>query len=172
MMRLSEIARRTGLPLRRIRYTLDHAVVAPERLFGGEEISQPGPGSRRELSVVGAFPVVLAAELLEFGMKRVITQRITEQVFDWASGGGSRSPLYDVFLAWVAAPQAELVIGGRQFLKIHVDRRKRRRAYTDRVFPPLPWTDVETGERQPDYRPVMTAALDLHELTRLLETPA
>ena len=168
-MRLSQIARRTGLPLRRIRYTLDHDVVEPARLFGGEEISQPGFGSRRELSVVGAFPVVLAAELLEFGLKRVITRRITERVFDWASGGGSGSPLYDVFLAWIAAPQAQLVIGGRQFLKIDVDRRKRRRAYTDHAFSPMPWSDVVSGARQPGYRPVMTAVLDLGELTRLLE---
>lgn len=167
-MKLSEMAERTGLPLRRLRYALDHDVVPPERLAIGNDL-RPGSGSRREFSPFGAFLVVFAAALLEHGLSQSVTRALVDRFCTWAAEGrAQRGPMLDAFAGWLAAREASVTIGDRSWMKIDMGTKGSDTPRMAKAPKPMPWTDLASGERLKHRAPLVTTVVDLGELVRRL----
>ena len=73
-MDLISIARATGLPLRRLRYVLDH------RVLPGAEKSSRGHRVTRSFTGFEAFGIACAAALLHAGVRRPLVQRCMREL--------------------------------------------------------------------------------------------
>src|SRR4051794_12241237 len=96
MADLAAIADRSGLPVRKIRYVLDH------RLTPGE-VKGRGRGAARSFTPFEAFGLVLAATMLEAGLKRALVRDCLVQLCPVPSHDLDAVPLYRAFASAGAA---------------------------------------------------------------------
>src|SRR3954452_8719780 len=110
-MEIAELATRTGLPTRRLRYVVDHPVLPGMNEWG------EGRGIPRSFTTFEAFGIALAALLLESGLTRGL---VTSCLFE-AAGRFKRTPtinqipLYQAFLA----RSSWLEVGDGSYLRLH-----------------------------------------------------
>jgi hypothetical protein len=109
-MDIAELARRTGLPTRRLRYALDHRVMPVGRV-------EEGRGIPRSFTAFEAFALACAALLLESGLKR----RLVQACLHATAGRFTRAtqireiPLYQAY----SARSAWLEVGDGVCLRLH-----------------------------------------------------
>jgi len=87
---LGTIAIRTGIPIRTLRYTLDHDIVA------GLRIAQSGRGNARQMSLFDALALSLAASMLHEGVSMVRVCEIMDQLRG-ARRSNNRQSLWRLF---------------------------------------------------------------------------
>jgi len=87
---LGTIAIRTGIPIRTLRYTLDHDIVA------GLRIAQSGRGNARQMSLFDALALSLAASMLHEGVSMARVCEIMDQLRG-ARRSNNRQSLWRLF---------------------------------------------------------------------------
>src|SRR4051812_17625384 len=113
-MDIAEIAARTRLPARRLRYVLDHAVVHAGQ-WPGE-----GRGVRRTFTRYEAFKIALAAVMLQCGLTRALARaclRAAAAPPARLTPDEAESPLEEAFLA----PKAWMEVGDGDRLRLFGD---------------------------------------------------
>lgn len=155
-MDIAELATRTGLPTRRLRYIFDHDV-----LPGAGDASE-GRGIPRSLTAFEAFGVALAALLLESGLKR----RLVAACLHETCGRFTRAtvvkqiPLYQAF----GATSAWLEVGDGRFYRLHgVGRRG--------VGPDFDtgWQSLDAADSVPGpFAPLVVVRIDLAGLRQMV----
>ena len=94
---LATVAERTGIPLRQLRYVVDHNVVK------GLKVEQGGRGNARQLALFDALAVSVAAALLQEGVSKPRVSEIMEQ-FRGARRSTSRHSLWKLADQKVSIP--------------------------------------------------------------------
>lgn len=69
---IADLAERTAIRTRKLRYVVDHQLVP------GFELVKAGTGNARHMSEVQAFALVIAANLLEYGYTRTAVRTLME----------------------------------------------------------------------------------------------
>src|SRR5688572_27302076 len=96
---LDEIADRAGLPTRKLRYVLDHG------LLPGAAAASRGRGAARRFTGFEAFGIVLAAVMLEAGLKRAL---VRDGLAALCAGAGRRPETIPLYRAYAADGAARL----------------------------------------------------------------
>jgi len=141
---LKDIARRTGLPVRRLRYVLYHGLVPTLPTHGS------GRGFARRFDEEGARSIGIAAALLEAGLPRgEVTQCLRHIVTSHARATSARR---------ASGHLRRLDVAERQYL-----RRVTRNGAG-------PWTAMRSAAGPPPhgYQPLFTVTLNLERLESLL----
>lgn len=152
-MDIAELATRTGLPPRRLRYVFDHGVLP------GTEQAGEGRGIPRTLTAFEAFGVALAAILLESGLKRGLVAACLAE----AVGRVSRSttmdqvPLYQAF----QARSAWLEVGDGRYVRLH----GKGQHEVSRDFD-TGWKPLGVAAAPSAYTPLVMVQIDLGGLRR------
>jgi len=110
-MDLMEIARRSGMPPRRLRYAIYHTVVP------GIEKVDVGRGSVRRFTPYEGFCIALAAQLLDAGIKRDVVRaaiRVLSASFGWQTPLEA-VPLYRAVAGRGRSPTEVQIADGRHF---------------------------------------------------------
>ena len=160
-MDLAEIASRTGLSMRLLRYVFDHA------LLPAAKEKHPGTGSPRKLTPFEAFSVACAAFMMRAGLKRRLVQQ-TMSVLCRNTRTGDRRPgdplakwLRDVPLwqAFESGGQVALEVGDGVNLRMTNVSQSRGGAVD------TGWVQVRTGHTLADgYRPSTWIGRDIGRL--------
>jgi hypothetical protein len=82
LMDVMEVSRRTGLPIRRLRYVLEH------RLLPGTEKASRGHRIPRSFTDLEGFGIACAAVLLQAGLRRPLVQRCIRELLRPSRGRG------------------------------------------------------------------------------------
>src|ERR1700704_3473478 len=91
-MDIAQLAIRTGLPIRRLRYVFDHQILPGTR-------HAEGRGIPRSFLAFEGFGIALAALLLEAGLKRWLVALCFDAVQIGRSVPISQEPLYQGYVA-------------------------------------------------------------------------
>jgi len=150
-MELAELAARTGLAARKLRYVLDH------RLLPGQRGDGPGHGVPRSVTPFEGFAVAVAAHLLDAGLTRRLVTAGLAVLADAARGKPVRSaPLFAAF----TSGGGRLEFGDGQGVRLSVPGRPGVQVAVD-----TGWRAMTPTERLPDgYSPVVRVTFDLGEL--------
>ena len=150
-MELAELAARTGLAARKLRYVLDH------RLLPGRRGDGPGHGVPRSVTPFEGFAVAVAARLLDAGLTRrlVATALATLAVAARGKPVGS-APL----LAAFTSGGGRLEFGDGRGVRLSAPGRPGVQVAVD-----TGWRPLTLAERLPDgYSPMVRVTFDLDEL--------
>jgi len=138
-MDMAELARRTGLPVRKLRYVFDH------RLVPDLADASTGHGIPRTFTEFEGFGVALAATLLDGGVARKLTARCFNAVCRPApTAKVADVPLYRAF----AAAAGELTVADARFVRLVSPARAGVTAAGDTGWLPLGF-DTRIPERGP-----------------------
>lgn len=158
-MEVLEIAEATGLPLRRLRYVLEHRV-----LPGAERASQ-GHRVTRHFTGFEGFGIALAALLLEAGLRRAAVARCIRTLVTApvpARFPKGQCPLLHVY--GLTSP-ARLEIGDGVNLRLSAATP----AATSRKLPDTGWLQIATGaEVGGAYNPMVAVVIDVGRLRDLI----
>lgn len=141
MMDMAELAARTGLPVRRLRYVFDH------RVLPGLRGPSTGHGVPRTFTDYEGFGIALAARLLYAGL----TRKVVAAVFDAASrpagptGAPRDVPLYRAYAVRAGA----LEVGDGQHLRVRAPGRPGLGEALDTGWLPLGSSGRAPGDRAP-----------------------
>src|SRR5690349_15868614 len=97
MIDLAEIAERSGMGRRKLRYVLDHA------LLPGGKLASQGRGAARGFTPFEAFGIATAALMLEAGLKRALVRDCLARLCRTSDRRAVDAPLYRAFAADRAA---------------------------------------------------------------------
>jgi hypothetical protein len=156
---LARIAETSGLPPRKLRYVLDHGL-----LPGGRVVSR-GRGAARSLEPLSAFAVVIAAVMLEAGLKRALVRDCMAGICQPSGRDPSSMPLAR---ALYARGPARLEVGDWRYVRLVAQRIPGRRvasADTDTGWLPL----AGHAPPAPGFTPLMSIGLDLGQLRGKVE---
>jgi hypothetical protein len=151
---LAEIAEASGVPVRKLRYVLDHQL-----LPGAQDISQ-GRGTARSFTPFESFAVVIAALMLEAGLRRALVRQCLAVLARNPSRKVDQVPLYRAF---AHGEPARLELGDWKCVRLTVAQH------------PL-WPALDTGwlalaEGQPpgdSYTPLVCVVMDVGRIRRLI----
>lgn len=155
-MDMAELARRTGLPVRKLRYVFDHGLVP------GLAEASTGHGIPRTFTEFEGFGVALAATLLDGGVTRKLTARCLDAVCRPAPCATVADvPLYRAF----AAAAGELTVADARFVRLVSPARPGLTADGD-----TGWLPLGSDNRTPEGRPVaVLITVALAELAILIQ---
>lgn len=155
-MDLAEISERTRLPLRRLRYVLDHGVLPGPRGKG------QGRGTPRDVSEFEAFGLATAALMMEAGLRRSLVARCMYLL----SGSDMRSRSYvdrPLYWAFDRGHVAELQIGDGLNVRLSGHGEAGRQRFD------TGWVEVATLARlEATYDPLASIRLDVGQLRQRL----
>jgi hypothetical protein len=151
---LAEIAQTSGVPVRKLRYVLDHCL-----LPGARDASQ-GRGTARSFTPFESFAVLVAALMLEAGLRRSLVRECLAVLGRDPSRGLDNLPLYRAF---AHGEPARLEVGDWKFVRLVVAKH-------------MLWPALDTGwlalteDQPPDefYRPLVSLVLDVGRIRRLI----
>lgn len=118
-MELTELASCSGIPLRRLRYAIYHAVMP------GVDRVDVGRGSVRSFTDYEAFGIALAAMLFDAGIRR----KLVEGCLRLLSESRDRTmPIQEVplYAAFVSHGPATILIGDGRYVRLRASRHARR----------------------------------------------
>src|SRR5438045_8059 len=84
---LHDLSKRTGVPLRKLRYCVDHELVPPRTWL----IADDEPGKPRQFDRIGAVYLICAVRLLEAGFRRDAVKQMVKSTESLPKRG--RNPL-------------------------------------------------------------------------------
>lgn len=152
-MDISTIATRARIPLRRVRYVLDH------RLLPGQvKVAKRDVGQRRHFTDFEGFSVACAAALLHGGAKRETVLRFMKAMCDIPSKqatGWRVNALFDVFYG---SGPANVMLGDNTNIRLQWNSHDTE------------WFQPETGALLRDYFPVVTMQIDLARVRNALRS--
>lgn len=166
-MILLEIAKRTGIPLRGLRYVVDRGIV-DRRRFTGRDRLNTRRGSPRFFSDFGGFCVALAALLREAGLSQKRVRAVMNFIFAWATSTllPRSRPTMEAFLAFRLARRIRVEIGDTVNVRIVVRSSGKRDVS---VPESTGWTNIETSrELRAPYVPLIRTEIAVAELARRL----
>ena len=154
MADLAEIARSSGVPVRKLRYVLDH------RLLPGAHDASQGRGHARAFTPFESFAIVVAALMLEAGLRRALVRDCLA-----ALGRGSvrRIDQIPLYRAFSHGEPARLEIGDWKFVRLTVADHP--------LWPALDTGWMALGGGQPpddEYTPLIGVVLDVGRIRRLV----
>jgi len=157
MLSLADIAVRTGLPLRTVRYCIDHSVLPLA------EPSTVGRGKVREYLPQEGFAIATAALLLDAGVKRNL---VTACIFESISKYGreyriENIPLHQAF----QAQQASLRIADGLYVRIDGTAKPGIQKSFDTGWMPL---NQRVPKPDATYAPIVITTVDLTALRKSL----
>lgn len=145
-MDFRELAERTGLGVRQLRYIVDYQVLAP-RYYGKEDRAKTGHGVPREFSKFVSFSIALAAVLREAGLTRERVRSALDILFAWASPraiAGAHAML-DAFVVFRSADALNIEI--RDGVDLRVEAKAPRTKNARRKVPASSaWTNLDSGK--------------------------
>jgi hypothetical protein len=154
MPNLAEISQSSGVEVRKLRYVLDHRI-----LPGAQDASQ-GRGTARAFTPFEAFVIVVAALMLEAGLRRALVRDCMAAVARGYFRHLDRIPLYRAFSY---GEPARLEVADWEYVRVTVA-----------AHPPWPasdtgWLPLGQG-RPPDdsYSPRVCLVLDVGQIRRLI----
>jgi hypothetical protein len=152
--RLDEIAQTSGLPVRKLRYVLDH------RLLPGAQHASLGRGVSRSFTPFESFAIVVAALMLEAGLRRSLICDCLAVLSRNPTRNVQHVPLYRAF---AHGQPARLEIGDWKFVRLNVAPHP--------LSPALDtgWLAL-TDDPSPDhsYSPLVCVVLDVGRIRRLI----
>jgi hypothetical protein len=150
---LADLAQSSGIPVRKLRYVLDHGL-----LPGAQDNSQ-GRGTARAFTFFGCFVIVVAALMLEAGLRRSLVRDCLAALSRNPKRRINEVPLYRAF---AHDELAQLEIGDWRFARLIVTPTSRPALDTGW----LALSDV----RPPDdpYTPLVCVVLDLGQIRSLI----
>jgi hypothetical protein len=116
---LKEISKKTGVPLRKLRYVVDHGIAPKSNVaLRGNGLAQP-----RLYTDSGATLVLIGGAILEAGVKRELASQMVLAVCElqWKRGRSWRSVLESVVYESL---NATLTVADGSFLKLDISERK------------------------------------------------
>jgi hypothetical protein len=151
---LAEIARRSGLSPRKIRYILDQGLLPVGK------ISSRGRGTRRIFVQSEAIAIALAAWMLEAGLKRALVRDCLGVLCQLPSGGSRGVGLMKIplYRALAAGPTARVEVGDWSYVRVHAASSPGRQAF-DTGWMPLGGQAVPSG-----YAPLVAVVLDIGQI--------
>lgn len=151
---LAAIARSSDVPVRKLRYVLDHS------LLPGARHASLGRGTARSFTPFEAFAIVLAALMLEAGLRRALVRDCLAALARNPGRGIGQVPLYRAF---AHGEPARLEIADWKFVRLTVADHPR--------WPALDtgWVALDDG-RPPDegFAPLLCVTLDVGRIRRLV----
>ena len=153
-MDMAELAIRTGIPVRKLRYVFDH------RVLPGLRDTPVGQGVARTFTEFEGFGIALSATLLDAGVSRkTVVAAIDASCRPIRpSRRPDDIPLYRAFIAG----SGRLEIGDGRHLRV---RTPERRGVADALD--TDWIPLQSGPSSgDDYTPVVTTIVDLAGLAR------
>ena len=156
-MDMAELAARTGLPVRKLRYVLDH------RVLPGLRDTSAGHGVPRAFTDYEGFGIALAARLLDAGF----TRKVVAAALDAACRptGSTRAPadvpLYRAYIVRAGSLQ----IGDGRHLRVRAQKRPGLGNALDTGWFPM----APSGRVADDYTPVVCVAVELGGLARAVQ---
>ena len=129
-MNLFAIARATEIPIRTLRYVLEH------RVLPGTERASRGHRVTRQFTVFEAFGIACAAALLDAGVRRPSVTRCMRRLTSRRGAGSSPSDM-PLWRAFAAAGGAVIEVAGDVAVRVSVGPRR----------PAGEWTHLVTGRR-------------------------
>jgi hypothetical protein len=157
---LAEIAQSSGVPVRKLRYVLDHCL-----LPGGQDASQ-GRGTARSFTPFESFAIVVGALMLKAGLRRALVRDCLAALGRNPSRNVNNVPLYKAF---AHGEPARLELGDWKYVRLTGAAQ-------------LIWPAFDTGwlalaeDRPPgdSYTPLVCLVLDVGQIRRLIprNTPA
>ena len=153
-MDMAQLATRTGIPVRRLRYAWDH------RVLPGLSSEIAGQGIPRTFDDFEGFGIALAAQLLDSGL----TRKLVAACLDVACSRPVRSPpkTDPPLLHAYRATASELLIGDGRYLQIRAARRLGIVNGIDTGWMPLTLEFVLPA----DYVPAVLVRVDLDRLVK------
>jgi hypothetical protein len=149
---LLDITSRTGLPIRRVRYVLEH------RILPGTEKASRGHRVPRTFTSFESFGIALAAVLLEAGIRRPLVQRLIDQLLRQLpdAKGRARSALLSQLYHTAEASLLELADGDHFRVQIGIG-------------PPSEWLPLRRQVSRPPAEPLAIVRVDAGRLRDALQ---
>jgi hypothetical protein len=146
---LARIAETSGLPLRKLRYVLDH------KILPGGDVKSRGRGAVRSLEPFEAFGVVVAAAMLGAGLKRALVRDCLALLCRETGRDVGGVPLYRAFLG---DGPSRLEVGDWAYVRLTVSSR--------RPYPPVDtgWLPLGMAEPPASFAPSVALVLDIGQL--------
>ncbi len=151
---LAEIAEASGVPVRKLRYVLDHQL-----LPGAQDISQ-GRGTARSFTPFESFALVVAALMLHAGLKRALVRDCLAALARGPSRNVDKVPLYKAF---AHGEPARLELGDWKCVRLTVAAHP--------LWPACDtgWLALDAGRPPGDsYTPLVCLVLDVGQIRRLI----
>lgn len=151
-MNLFAIARATGIPIRTLRYVLEH------RVLPGAERASRGHRVTRQFTAFEAFGIACAAALLDAGVRRPSVTRCMRRLTTRRGAGTSPSDI-PLWQAFTATAGAAIEVAGERAVRVRVGSRRSADG----------WIHLVTGRRlstMPD--PLVRITLDASALRDVL----
>lgn len=154
---MADLTARTGLPVRTLRYVLDHKVLP------GSRGASAGHGVPRTFTDYEGFGIALAAHLLGAGL----TRKLVAAVLDAACRpmGPTRSPVDAPLLRAYTARAGGLDVGDGRCLRLRTPGRPGLGAALDTGWTTLTPSECVAG----DYAPVVRVTVELGILARAVQ---
>jgi hypothetical protein len=151
---LGQIAEFISIPLRKLRYVLDHGMLP------GGAVASRGRGAVRSFTTFEAFGIVTAALMLQAGLKRALVRQGLAALCEGSSRHVATIPLYQAF---TTAGAAHMELADWTFVRI-CGLCRRPGAVCDTTWIPL------AGDKPPakDYEPLVTITINLSQISRKL----
>lgn len=155
-MDVAELAARTGIPVRRLRYVFDH------RVLPGLRADTPGQGIPRTFTDFEAFGIAVAARLLDTGLTRKLVAASLGAACRRAEPA-VRTAEIPLLRAYDSA-DGIMEIGDARYLRVYASRRSRVGAAFD-----TGWMLMFRREAVPDpYAPGVLVTVELGRLARMV----
>jgi hypothetical protein len=148
-MDTAELTARTGVPIRKLRYVLDH------RILPGLQGVGSGHGVPRTFTPFEGFAIALAARLLDAGVTRKLIAAVLGTVCR-PTGSPQAPPDVPLFRAYTAAT-GSIEIGDGLYVRLRAPRRPGVGNALDTGWLPLESSEKVTG----DYIPVVRVTVEL-----------
>jgi len=118
---IQTIATKTGLPIRRIRYVLDHRLLPGMRI----KTNSDRVGHPRSFTDLEGFGIACAAALLECGLKRDAVVGFMECLcgYVYKSGPKRRPPISALHSAFHSQHEAMAMLGDSVNVRFQIDQR-------------------------------------------------
>lgn len=154
-MDLQTIAKRTGLSLRKIRYTFDHRLLPGLRVKHATRLV----GHPRDLTDTEALGVACGAALVDGGARRDTIIALLDALVEtrWSDRGGQAYPA----LAWANFAASDIAlasVGDGRYVRLQVGKHDTK------------WMEAAGGGVRPEYSPRVLLQVNLALLRRALQT--
>jgi hypothetical protein len=158
---LTDIGKRTGVPLVRLRYIADSEILPGNRIQTEAAPRRPGRGVTRTFTPCEAFGMVIAVQLLDAGIRRESVSKIMDILSARPAGARNRNevPLIQAF-SCVEVESLEIGDG----VNIHLFRDP------PQIFDPIfrHWIQINTGAKVSDYKPLVSIRINVEKLRLLV----
>jgi hypothetical protein len=156
-MTLADLANRTMLPLRQLRYALDHGL-----LRGGQRASR-GRGSPRSLTEFEAFVIACAAQLLQAGLRQGVVRDCVALLGRYADKKARRVSDVPLYQAFQSGTPARLEVGDGANVRLFGSGPLPREKFD------TGWRQIATGARIAGaYEPLVVLGVNVGALRRMV----